>query len=257
MSGKEPFYQLHHEAAVTIAIFLEETPDPKLYPALSPDDDIWGLMKKCWDPNPHQRFSVSQVIYKANLLIEAGSKFTSRSAGPQSDGNRPIAPAFLTGESIIQAGIKVSTLPPALSGALERAKYIGAGRCGDVHQGSWTLPGKDPVLVAMKSIRSKGKGQTSNESTNELFVKIAQRETVIWKATEHPNILQFYGYWIIDAKPLLISPWCENGNLSSYLAEHPGLTEAQKLNVVSPCTLPPGKAKAPTLLLRSAMLLGA
>ncbi|KIO31597.1 hypothetical protein M407DRAFT_67786 [Tulasnella calospora MUT 4182] len=59
-----------------------------------------------------------------------------------------------------------------------------------------------------------------------------QREIVIWKAAEHPNILQFYGYCIMDEKPLLISPWCEKGNLSSYLGEHPGLTEVQKLNVL-------------------------
>ncbi|KIO15690.1 hypothetical protein M407DRAFT_86686, partial [Tulasnella calospora MUT 4182] len=59
-----------------------------------------------------------------------------------------------------------------------------------------------------------------------------KRETVIWKAAEHPNVLALYGYKIIDEQPSLISPWCENGNLWSYLRKHPELTDIQKLEIL-------------------------
>ncbi|KAG9044911.1 hypothetical protein FS837_007337 [Tulasnella sp. UAMH 9824] len=229
MTGKEPFYHLRVKAAVVIAIFLEETPDPKFYSALPSDDDLWGLMRKCWDPNPGQRSSVSQVIFKINLIIEVGSGLTDQSAILQPDGNAPVVPVWPAEESIIQPGIKVSTVHPPLSGVLERVRYAGAGRCGNVHQGCWTVPGKDPIVVAMKGIRSNVKSQVMDGYTPDLFVK---RESVIWKAAEHPHILPFYGYWFVDEKPLLISQWCEKGNLSSYLGEHPELTEVQKLSVV-------------------------
>ncbi|KIO18809.1 hypothetical protein M407DRAFT_83536, partial [Tulasnella calospora MUT 4182] len=51
-----------------------------------------------------------------------------------------------------------------------------------------------------------------------------KRETAIWKAAEHPNILHFIGYQTVDGAPLLVSQWCRNGNLSAYLSRQPNIT---------------------------------
>ncbi|KAG8914121.1 hypothetical protein FRC00_000829 [Tulasnella sp. 408] len=232
MTGKEPFYYHRVIAHVVIAIFQEETPDPSLYPALPSEDGLWDLMRKCWDPNPGQRSPIPQIINKINILMDSGNDSTGRSVIPQSDGNSMLVPPPPTEESIIQPGIKVSKLLPPLSGEVKRIKYIGGGRSGDTYQGFWTPPGKDQVLVAIKGIKDDSKYQAIDGRAHEIFVEMVKRETVIWKATENHNILEFYGYCIVDEKPLLVSPWYQRGNLWSYLGEHSRLTEIEKLNMV-------------------------
>lgn len=60
-----------------------------------------------------------------------------------------------------------------------------------------------------------------------------RRETVIWMAANHPNILQFIGYQICEGKPWLVSPWCQLGNLSRYIAENPKIKRVEKLKLAS------------------------
>lgn len=44
-----------------------------------------------------------------------------------------------------------------------------------------------------------------------------------WQRLEHPNVLPFYGICVELFKPqlALISPWMENGSLTSYLRRNP------------------------------------
>ncbi|KAK0486542.1 hypothetical protein IW261DRAFT_1456002 [Armillaria novae-zelandiae] len=49
------------------------------------------------------------------------------------------------------------------------------------------------------------------------------REALVWRQLHHPNILPFLGVNgdLFDPSFCLISPWMKNGNLMSYLEEHP------------------------------------
>lgn len=49
----------------------------------------------------------------------------------------------------------------------------------------------------------------------------------------HRNILPFIGYQIVDEVAMLVSPWCKNGNLATYIAAHPKLVRNDKLRLVS------------------------
>ncbi|KIO15691.1 hypothetical protein M407DRAFT_86685, partial [Tulasnella calospora MUT 4182] len=65
MTGKAPFHAIRGGVGSIIFIIMRgETPIPSDYPALAQDDPLWSLMKKCWDPQPDRRPSMSQIIYK-------------------------------------------------------------------------------------------------------------------------------------------------------------------------------------------------
>ena len=52
----------------------------------------------------------------------------------------------------------------------------------------------------------------------------------MWKRLKHPNVANFLGF-SSDSPPFpLVYPWMSNGNLSSYLREHP---EVDRLSLVS------------------------
>ncbi|KIO16208.1 hypothetical protein M407DRAFT_52512, partial [Tulasnella calospora MUT 4182] len=51
-----------------------------------------------------------------------------------------------------------------------------------------------------------------------------QREVVIWRDINHPNILPVIGYKK-SPLPLLVSLWCQNGNIADFIESNPGLTD--------------------------------
>ncbi|KAG8937451.1 hypothetical protein FRC00_005494 [Tulasnella sp. 408] len=136
-------------------------------------------------------------------------------------------------DSIIQPGAQVYSLPDPLPGILTKIKRIGGGAYGNVYQGVWTLPGKDPIHVAIKCIREAHLDDEDDpQSKQERFERRIRRETVIWQTTSHKNILPFHGYQIVDDEPMLVSPWCKNGSLASYVNEHPDLPDVEKLKLL-------------------------
>lgn len=61
-----------------------------------------------------------------------------------------------------------------------------------------------------------------------------KREVVVWQASRHANILEFYGFKIVGhGDALFVSPWCANGNLRQYTKKHPELSRRERLKLVS------------------------
>ncbi|KAG8914084.1 hypothetical protein FRC00_000867 [Tulasnella sp. 408] len=216
MSGKPPFYKSARmaTAAVVIAIYRDETPNPKDHPELLESNRLWFVMRKCWSPRPEDRPTALDVINDREGSL--------------------LSPSLE--DSIVQSGVQVPELQPQLEGVLSKIEKIGTGGYGDVYQGVWTRSSDDPDLrrVAIKSIRGGFADEESeNQSESERLLTRIKRETAIWKdAAKHPNILPFYGYQIIDAEPMLVSPWCKNGNLAAYLRKHVDLTDCDKLKLL-------------------------
>lgn len=152
-------------------------------------------------------------------------------------------------------------LPPELTGTLEVAqKAFASGSFADVFQGKWLRPDEPPMTVAIKRVKLPGHNvpeaqfQTVSDITEDLVSRCSplpklidlshllsplaeqrvKRETIIWRMVEHPNILHFIGYQM-DSKgaPMLVSPWCQNGNLASYIKATPDLPRADKVKLVS------------------------
>jgi serine/threonine protein kinase len=47
------------------------------------------------------------------------------------------------------------------------------------------------------------------------------REAVIWRQLSHSNLLPFFGLYVLDNRPSLISPWMDNGDLKNFLNNAP------------------------------------
>ncbi|EIW87470.1 hypothetical protein CONPUDRAFT_46313 [Coniophora puteana RWD-64-598 SS2] len=86
---------------------------------------------------------------------------------------------------------------------------IGVGGFGTVYQGRYK-----GQAVAIKHLR---------DFSSKRAQKCA-RELVIWACMEHPNVLNFYGVYLLnglDSSACLVSPLMENGNLVQYLNHSP------------------------------------
>ncbi|KAG8916482.1 hypothetical protein FRC00_012266, partial [Tulasnella sp. 408] len=134
-------------------------------------------------------------------------------------------------DSLVGPGYRIddNQLPPALPGTLQVDKRkLAAGAFADVHQGQWLRPGRRPVTVAIKRVTLPGKNIPEDQ-----FQTRIKRETVIWKMAKHPNILPFIGYQVDKTgTPMLVSPWCQNGNLESYVEANPNLSRSEKLKLL-------------------------
>ncbi|KAG8995235.1 hypothetical protein FRB90_000221, partial [Tulasnella sp. 427] len=132
-------------------------------------------------------------------------------------------------DSMVQPGRPIFNreVPPEIGGTLERiGDRLDGGLHADVYMGKWvTLEGKE-VKVAMKCIRML------NAVDKPRFKTRIRRETVIWAATKHANILPFLGHRTYNGLPCLISPWCENRSLTRYIANTPGIKDYQILKLL-------------------------
>ncbi|KIO31602.1 hypothetical protein M407DRAFT_19350 [Tulasnella calospora MUT 4182] len=221
MTGKDPFHQKRTLAQVVLAIANGIVPDPSDHCELP--EPLWKLMGSCWKADPSQRSTAARIVYKINLILEFGHGLTAPFRRPVVASSAPPGPD----EPDVKPEDSMPSLPAALPGTLAMGERIGGGGYGEVHRGSWTPPGKDPIPVAIKCLKI---GRTVN--LQALDIKRIRRETVIWKVAEHPNILRFYGHQIVNESPMLISSWCKNGDLSSFLAENAELTRRERLKLL-------------------------
>ncbi|KAG8915911.1 hypothetical protein FRC00_007190 [Tulasnella sp. 408] len=150
-------------------------------------------------------------------------------------------------DSIVQPGHLVFEyeFPPEMQGTLTKTGVsLSDGAYADVYKGYWTQNGKPKVIVAIKCIRRIGVGENQRFMTvrhisgarfeaYSIFKQRIKRETVIWQAAEHRNIVPFLGYQIINHTPMLVSPWYDNGDLSTYITNHPELEAIKRLQLVS------------------------
>ncbi|KAG8940424.1 hypothetical protein FRC04_005251 [Tulasnella sp. 424] len=246
MSGNGPFYKKIRKgpggvAATTLAIHRRQTPTPSDHPGLPESDKLWDLLKACWNSEPRQRRRIAAV--RDSLWEEIFGSIPTinvqHPTAPNTPIRRPrrlsvcITPP-LAGDTLSpRAPTTPYDMPDPLDGIVTKIRRIGGGAYVDVYQGVWTLPGKDPIPVAIKRIREAHLDDEDDPQAKQArFERRIRRETAIWQMTSHKNILPFHGYQIVDGEPMLVSPWCKNGNLTSYLTKHPDMSDADKLKLL-------------------------
>ncbi|KAG8967815.1 hypothetical protein FRC05_001911 [Tulasnella sp. 425] len=132
-------------------------------------------------------------------------------------------------ESLVRPGYYVFAreLPPPIRGTLTKTGELAfRGGSGDVYRGLWSPPDAKAIPVVIKCVRPLDNSQKENFETR------IKRETTIWRMVKHRNILPFMGYQIVNEVPMLVSPWCENGNLATYIDANPELTRNNKLELL-------------------------
>lgn len=259
LSGKPPFWKKSTSAAVVIAIATGLTPQPEDHSKLRDCDEIWETLRACWDANPAERPDMTTVKKKLEAYISKSEETWGSNDPKRARDKIPIPEGDATAaenngsitrlsattdflrsafpeESPFQSGAPIRGLMPQykLEGTLVKIEQVGSGGFGDVFQGVWKRSDDEVVLVAIKSIRGSVTTEKGGEPKQEQsdFLKRIIRETTIWKVAQHPNILTFYGYQIVGGEAMLVSPWCKNGSLDSYLDKHKELTDAEKLKLL-------------------------
>jgi serine/threonine protein kinase len=80
------------------------------------------------------------------------------------------------------------------------------------------------------------------------------REALIWRQLSHPNLLPFFGLYVLDNRLCLISPWMDNGDLKRFLGNAPSgidrvslvrVLVINMLNRLNLCTLDCGYSHRP------------
>lgn len=92
----------------------------------------------------------------------------------------------------------------------------GHGASCDVYLATWNLRDGTAKMVAVKAFRIPDQGPSN------YITKLAKRmkdELDIWSLLEHPHILPLHGMHWIGGAPGLVTPWCENGDLSQYVKD--------------------------------------
>ncbi|KAG9040041.1 hypothetical protein FS837_000890 [Tulasnella sp. UAMH 9824] len=138
--------------------------------------------------------------------------------------------------SVVQPGwVFPGPLQGPLPGVLTKPnKPIFEGPYSNVYKGVLKI-NEAEFTVCIKHIRKcrvdEGQCRDASITPEERFRRRIIRESTIWGAADHPNVLRFLGYQMDDGSPLLISPWVNNGNLEAYWVRN-APPEEQKLKML-------------------------
>ncbi|KAG8990129.1 U4/U6-U5 snRNP complex subunit lsm6 [Tulasnella sp. 427] len=255
LSGKPPFWWIRSFGAKMMAITLRQIlPTPDRYPEIPADDALWELFRACWNDDPHRRPTMKEIMEQLNSRLysldpswalhisqEPRSATISSeqppNAGAGSTTSLPHLSARADGVALPRSedsAVTDSDLLPPIEGILTKIEKIGSGGYAQVYHGVWKKTDGQVYVVAIKSIKGSlpENGEKATSEQTELMKRI-KRETKIWKAAQHPNILPFYGYKIVTGEALLASRWCQNGSLDSYINKSETLQETEKLRLLS------------------------
>ncbi|KAJ7745514.1 kinase-like domain-containing protein [Mycena olivaceomarginata] len=107
-----------------------------------------------------------------------------------------------------ECGLHPTCFP--LFGLEKVGPQVAGGGFGDIFKG----------LVGGQSVAVKSMRQFTDDDVRVSLKKLG-REAVIWRQLSHSNLLPFFGLYVFDNRPSLISPWMENGDLKKFLNNAP------------------------------------
>ncbi|KAJ7895941.1 kinase-like domain-containing protein, partial [Mycena olivaceomarginata] len=97
-----------------------------------------------------------------------------------------------------------------LFGLKKVGQQVAGGGFGDIWKG----------LVGGQTVAVKSMRQFVDDDVKVSLKKLG-REALIWRQFSHPNLLPFFGLYVLDNRPSLISPWMDNGDLKHFLNNAP------------------------------------
>ncbi|KAF8623869.1 hypothetical protein AX17_007271 [Amanita inopinata Kibby_2008] len=115
-----------------------------------------------------------------------------------------------------------------LTGRVRRISdlYFAYGGFSEVFKGVYVDDTGSQRDVAIKIIR----GIHISSDIEATITRRLNREAKVWHTLKHPHVLEFLGIARnLGQSVALVSPYCENGNISKYLDDYP---EANRLNLL-------------------------
>jgi len=99
-----------------------------------------------------------------------------------------------------------------LSGVEKVGQQVAGGGFGDIWKG----------LVGGQTVAVKSMRQFKDDDVRVSMKKLG-REAAIWRQLSHPNLLPFFGLYVLQDRLSLISPWMDSGDLKHFLNNAPGI----------------------------------
>ncbi|KAF7374851.1 Calcium-transporting ATPase [Mycena sanguinolenta] len=97
-----------------------------------------------------------------------------------------------------------------LDGLEKTGQQVAGGGFGDIWKG----------FVGGQTVAIKIMRQFADDDVKASLKKLS-REALIWRQLSHPNLLPFFGLYMLEHRPCLISPWMENRDLRLFLRTAP------------------------------------
>ncbi|KAG8988519.1 hypothetical protein FRB90_002698 [Tulasnella sp. 427] len=259
MSGIHP----HNDHPVPEVAWMSGKPSPADHPGLPETHPLWSLMNQMWESNSSNRPSMTQVVSSLEMLVPTSSQITLAGAGQGSKEPVPepepidISLVHPRIQELVQEALHAlnprtlgkTALTSGLLKRLEREVYapsiageikimydsIRRGGFARVGQGEWKRPLPDgtftTIMVAVKNLRIAKLRGTWYHTYGRLLLRL-KREARVWMDLRHENVLQFYGYQVLGPDDHhLISPWCQNSDLSDHLFRNPNLELTTRLEL--------------------------
>ncbi|KAG8926019.1 hypothetical protein FRC03_009686 [Tulasnella sp. 419] len=109
-----------------------------------------------------------------------------------------------------------------LSGKIQKREQSNFGGFSDIWRGTLRKHGAD-IEVAIKELRVRQSASSENAAAiTERLKKRCFREVLLWRTLQHVNIVPLLGFAMDPSgNPVLISPWCPNGNVVHFLNSYP------------------------------------
>ncbi|KAG9039332.1 hypothetical protein FS837_000988 [Tulasnella sp. UAMH 9824] len=207
---------------------VRRTPDPFVYPATLPSNDpLWHLIfgaARAAD----RRYSMSEIIVTLDTRLVWDPKLME--AGTSSD---KVLETSLDTDGAAAACRGPPSEAPELRGFLRFDRNIPLASDklhAKVKFAYWETFGSAPMPVAVKEIKVR-LVQGAWEET-DCAVRRMLQEASVWQASKHTNILPLLGFRTQGQNPCLVSPWCPDGNLESYLKQRPDIEFSARLGMV-------------------------
>ncbi|KAG8948602.1 hypothetical protein FRC04_009505 [Tulasnella sp. 424] len=121
-----------------------------------------------------------------------------------------------------------------LQGELIREPRPTFGWLVDLYKGRWVSPDGQTHDVAIKVLRPLAFG--GDEGANEKRGASLLRQSKAWASVRHRNVLAFLGCRL-GKEPCIVLPWCRNGNITMYLAQHPEMQRIDKIVLLHQASL--------------------
>ncbi|KAG8958882.1 hypothetical protein FRC05_008328, partial [Tulasnella sp. 425] len=242
LSGNPPYYNMPRSIAVFKILLKNDRPSPDDHPELQASDPLWPILHKAWNIEISERPTVADIVAALRARVGNNTRRTPVTRPPSIEASPALADStsFSLSSSGIQPGTSISEIDQ-LEGKILVSDHspMFRGGFGDVYRGEWVTPNGQKQTVAVKYLRnvSFNPDETDHADTlmeNRLALRV-RREASIWSELSklrHPYIVPFFGFKL-EARPILVSKWYENGSLGDYVKAHPTLTLVQRLDFLS------------------------
>ncbi|KIJ07581.1 hypothetical protein PAXINDRAFT_19238 [Paxillus involutus ATCC 200175] len=225
LSGDIPYHTIKGDNQVLYVIAKAIKPDRPQTPNVT--DEYWEFIQRCWSSRrENKRPSATDVsTFLVATSTQIGSTFQNYDYAHSTALENP------TQDDVWNLVDIRREFPSDLTGYVRREDEhpVASGSYGDVYRATFRVRRRS-LDVAVKAIRTYSVDDGDCAQKKKRF----RREIRVWLTLHHINVLPLFGTTMGFGRfPAMVSPWLENGPLTTYLERRTDtLTTVERLVLV-------------------------